>query len=54
VNAALIRIKEASIKDPLALTEDELGAIVYPHPKGFKGKRPKPDMGKVQGIETAS
>ncbi|GHV96765.1 integrase [Spirochaetia bacterium] len=53
VNTVLSRIKEANIKDPLALKEHELGAIVYPTPRitgghTRAGKRPEPDMDFIQ------
>ncbi|GHT89119.1 hypothetical protein FACS1894137_17930 [Spirochaetia bacterium] len=44
VNIVLAKIKEAGIKDPLALKEHELGAIIYPTPKVTGGSRPEPDM----------
>jgi transposase len=52
VNTVLAKIKEAGIKDPLALKEHELGAIVYPTPRtiGLKAqteRRPEPDLSYI-------
>jgi transposase len=47
VNTVLSRINASGVKDPLALREHELGAIVYPSAKGLKGARTEPDMAYI-------
>jgi transposase len=44
VNTVITKIRDAGVKDPLALREHELGVIVYPTEKRPAGPRPEPDM----------
>jgi transposase len=44
VHAVISRINASGVKDPLALKEHELGAIVYPTAKAAAGTKPEPDL----------